>query len=564
MNKELHQRMRAVDDGADIRQMSLRVVDYARVSTASIEQKKSLQNQLDTYRGMIEENPNWTYAGTYSDEAISGTKAYLRGGFQQMIADAKRGVFDLIVVKDVARFARNLKECLVYKDLLKSYGVMIWFVKDNINTFCSKDETMLQIMGVGAEMEAKSARERTRIVFQQGIRKGCVYGNSKILGYQKEHCSLVIDEYEAEIVRLIFELYVHERLGLRRIAKELTKRNLTRRDGTKIPTRTIKSVLENPKYKGYFCGGKTVKVDAGDRYIRRELPQEDWVMYKDPDIPAIVSESLWDAAARIRQERQREFQEAVSAPCNQGIYTYSGKIESGFVPGVNYTRVNYRYNGAEREGWQCRNHKDPAHPGNVGPTLYTDELDEILSAVLQNLLGGYDSVVASLMERYRSVSEDAASTDRLTALEQEKEKISGKQKKLLELYEDDAISKADFIARNKEHQARLAVIEAQAEGLRNSAGATRKMLSDLDNLWETVKAAAKEVKPSKETVNAVVDKIIVKNTSTKTRIDLEIHFKVLPQIQNYTIRRDRKKPDDVSCKLCNQCTSMSPSSVWRN
>ena len=92
--------------------------------------------------------------------------------------------------------------------------------------------------------------------------------------------------------------------GLRRIAKELAERGITRKDGTQIPTRTLKTVLENPKYKGFYCGGKTEKLDMGERYVRRELPENEWVMYKDPAIPAIVSEALWDEAAQIRKERQ--------------------------------------------------------------------------------------------------------------------------------------------------------------------------------------------------------------------------------------------------------------------
>lgn len=89
MNYDL---LRAVNNGANIQDMNLRVVDYVRVSTASREQRKSFENQLDTYRQMIEDNSNWTYSGTYSDEAVTGTKVYMRGGFQQMIADAQAGL----------------------------------------------------------------------------------------------------------------------------------------------------------------------------------------------------------------------------------------------------------------------------------------------------------------------------------------------------------------------------------------------------------------------------------------------------------------------------------------
>ncbi|OUN17690.1 hypothetical protein B5G38_01260 [Gemmiger sp. An87] len=550
MNYDL---LRAVNNGANIQDMNLRVVDYVRVSTASREQRKSFENQLDTYRQMIEDNPNWTYSGTYSDEAVTGTKVYMRGGFQQMIADAQAGLFDLIIVKDVARFARNIKECLVYKDKLKSCGVMIWFVKEGINSFRSKDEMFLQWMALGAEMEAENARSRTKIVFEQGIQRGKVYGNSKILGYTKDHCKLVVDEEEAETVRLIFDLYVHQRMGLRRIAKELAERGITRKDGTQIPTRTLKTVLENPKYKGFYCGGKTEKLDMGERYVRRELPQNEWVMYKDPAIPAIVSEALWDEAAQIRKERQGKYREEVSAPCNQGIYRYSGKIVSGFdaAPGVSFTRCLYRYKGINREGWQCRNYKDAAHPGNIGPTLYSDELDTIVQGMLHDLLGGYDAMIADLMRRYQSATTGQQIEKRMETLKKEQETIEKKRRKLLDLYEDDAITKDEYMTRSAEHKSRLNAIQSEREMLKASSEKSRQMLVQLDGLKQSVRRMAEESTPSKETIDSLIDKIVVRGDSTKKAINLEITLKVIAVTQAFQILRNRKQ-NDVSCSCCNQ------------
>lgn len=550
MNYDL---LRAVNNGANIQDMNLRVVDYVRVSTASREQRKSFENQLDTYRQMIEDNPNWTYSGTYSDEAVTGTKVYMRGGFQQMIADAQAGLFDLIIVKDVARFARNIKECLVYKDKLKSCGVMIWFVKEGINSFRSKDEMLLQWMAMGAEMEAENARSRTKIVFEQGIQRGKVYGNSKILGYTKDHCKLVVDEEEAETVRLIFDLYVHQRMGLRRIAKELAERGITRKDGTQIPTRTLKTVLENPKYKGFYCGGKTEKLDMGERYVRRELPENEWVMYKDPAIPAIVSEALWDEAAQIRKERQGKYREEVTAPCNQGIYRYSGKIVSGFdaAPGVSFTRCLYRYKGINREGWQCRNYKDAAHPGNIGPTLYSDELDTIVQGMLHDLLGGYDTMIADLMRRYQSATTGQQIEKRMETLKKEQETIEKKRRKLLDLYEDDAITKDEYMTRSTEHKSRLNVIQSEREMLKASSEKSRQMLVQLDGLKQSVRRMAEESTPSKETIDSLIDKIVVRGDSTKKAINLEITLKVIAVTQAFQILRNRKQ-NDVSCSCCNQ------------
>lgn len=553
MNYDL---LRAVNSGADVQEMKLRVADYARVSTASLEQRRSFENQLETYRQMIEKNPNWTYAGTYSDEAVTGTKAYLRGGFQQMIADAQAGLFDLIVVKDVARFARNIKECLVYKDRLKACGVMVWFVKENINSFCAKDEMTLKVMAMGAELEARNARSRTRIVFVQGIQKGKVYGNSKILGYTKDHCKLVIDEEEAETVRLIFELYVHQRMGLRRIAKELAERGVTRRDGTQIPTRTIKTVLENPKYKGFYCGGKTEKLDMGERYVRRELPESEWVTYKDPSVPAIVSEELWDEAARIRREKTEKYRAEVAAPCNQGIYRYSGKIVSGFeaARGISYTHCLYRYKGLCREGWQCRNHRDCAHPGNVGPTLYSDELDAIVQGLLHDLLGGYDAMVGDLMRRYRETAGQAAAEKRQAALEKERAAVEKKRRRLLELYEDAALDKGEYIARSAEHKARLDAIAAEQDALRKAGERAQQMLAKLDELRQSVWRAAHESAPSKETIDSLIETITVCGDSTKKEIHLEVALRFPAVMHTFRILRGGGNP---SCICCNPRTSTS-------
>lgn len=529
--------MHAVNGGADPKDMKLRVVDYARVSTGSIEQRNSYRNQIDTYSKMIQDNSNWEYIGTYSDEAITGTKVALRGGFQQMLADAKAGKFDMIICKNVSRFARNLKECLVCKDELKSCGVMIWFVENNINTFCSANEITLSVMAMGAEMEAQSARERTKIVFQQGIEKGRVYGNSKILGYKKDHCKLVIDEQETEAVRTIFELYVHQRMGMRRIAQRLAELGLTKSDGSQIPTRTIKYVLENPKYKGFYCGRKTVKLDVGEKYTRRDLPEDEWKMYKDPTIPAIVSEALWDEAAKIRAEKNAKYRQEVSAPCNQGIYRYSGKIESGVRPGIHYQRVKYCTQKGEREGWQCRTSKDARDNGNVGPTLYSDELDNIIHIILDEMLGGYDRMVDDLLTRYQTVSQTADTQKRISALKKEMSDIEKKKSRVFSLYEDEQISKAALATRINEHEQRTVTIQKEISRLEHSANASRSMLQSMEALREIIAETARELQPSKELIDRLFSKIVVLPSSTKGIIQLEFHFRVLGLKRQYTLTR---------------------------
>lgn len=552
MNNQCYQRMNDINSGKNVCDMQLRVVDYARVSTDSVAQKSSFINQQNTYQQMIADNPNWEYAGSYSDEAVSGTKVYLRGGFQQMISDAKLGLFDMVIVKDVARFARNMKECLVFVDTLKSCGVMVFFVKENINTFNKQQEMLLNVMAMGAQMEAESARSRTKIVFQQGIKAGKVYGNSKILGYEKDHCKLVVNEAEAEIVRLIFHLYVHERMGLRRIAKELALRGIHRSDGTDIPTRTISCVLENPKYKGFYCGGKSEKVDMGERYVRTMLPEDKWTMYRDESIPAIISEELWDAAKAIRKEKSMQFSNDVKAPLNQGIYRYSGKIESDIAEGINYTRTIYRYNNIEREAWQCRNHKDMKNTSSVGPTLYSDELDTILQTIFSGMLGGFDETIADLMQRYTNALQQENNPANRMKLEREREKINAKRNRLIDIFVDGSIRKEEYAQRVKGYDDELQRIDAEIGELQSTQDKGKLLCAQLMVLKEHISKIVHESVPNKETIDALVSKIHVCKESSKKDIYIEIHLKLANQHQKYHIQRTPAGTQISSCNCCSK------------
>lgn len=555
-SNQIYQVVKALNSGTSIESIDLRAVDYVRVSTASEDQRKSFQNQIDTYEQMIQKNSHWTYVKTYADRGISGTTAN-RDEFQSMISDAENGLFDLIVVKDVARFARNIKECLVYRDRLKDAGVIIYFVKENLVTFRQRDEQTFQLMAMVAAMEAESAQTRTKIVFDQGIQNGKVYGNSKILGYTKNHCSLVIDPQEAEIVRSIFDMYVHEKCGLRRIAKRLAESGATRTDGGYIAIRTIQTVLANPKYKGFYCGGKTEKIKLGDRNVRRYLPEDEWVMYPDPNIPVIVPPELWDEAEKIRKERSKEYSETVGVACNIGKYRYSGKIISELADGVGYTRCGYKYKGVFREAWQCRNHRDMKNPSNVGPTLYSDELDEIVKKVIDALLGDYDKLIENLIARYAEAFKNSDSNKRVTQIEKSLFKYKQKESKLLELFENGAISLDEFKERKAVHESEKQKLMAEHAELLSADEYQKKWEDQLWLLKDRLKELAVQTVPSKETIDSIIEKIVVKKESDKKNVRLDIILRGVEKPYLFSINRGKNR--DFSCVCCNRVISMSAS-----
>ena len=120
--------------GKSIYDLPLRVTFYARVSTEKVEQQGSLENQIQYYTEFIQKNPNWTYVPGYIDEGISGTSTYKRDSFLRMIEDAKRGMFDFIITKEISRFSRNTLDSIQYVRMLKALGIAVIFEKENINT----------------------------------------------------------------------------------------------------------------------------------------------------------------------------------------------------------------------------------------------------------------------------------------------------------------------------------------------------------------------------------------------------------------------------------------------
>ena len=253
--------VRKLDDllaqGRSIFDMKLAVAYYARVSTEKDEQLNSLDNQRRFYEDYIRSNPNWTFAGGYVDEGISGTSVAKREQFLKMIEDAENGRFDLIVTKEISRFARNTLDSIGYTRALLRHGVGVFFQNDNINTFDKDAELRLTIMSSIAQDEVRKLSERTRFGFKRAQENSVLLGQNNLFGYNKVDGRLEIVEPEAAVVREVFERYVAGGLGLRAIANDLDRRGIVGRQGRPITYSTLYGMIRNPKYKAAMPDGGT-------------------------------------------------------------------------------------------------------------------------------------------------------------------------------------------------------------------------------------------------------------------------------------------------------------------
>ncbi|MBR0337547.1 MAG: recombinase family protein, partial [Ruminococcus sp.] len=149
-------------DGINFKSLPLRVAFYARVSTDFMEQLNSLENQKQFFTEYIGDMPNWEFAGGYIDEGISGVTTKKREKFNEMIDDALDGKFDMIVTKEVSRFARNTLDSIQYTRQLLANGVAVYFQNDSINTLDEDSEFRLTIMASIAQDESRKISSRVR------------------------------------------------------------------------------------------------------------------------------------------------------------------------------------------------------------------------------------------------------------------------------------------------------------------------------------------------------------------------------------------------------------------
>lgn len=431
--------------GKSIRELPLRVTYYARVSTEKDAQLHSLKAQMDYYADYIRRCPAWRYVEGYVDEGISGTAVERREGFLRMVADAGRGRFDFILTKEISRFSRSTLDSIRYTQQLLQCGVGVLFQSDGINTLAPDAELRLTILASIAQDEVRKTSERVRFGFRRAVEQGVVLGNSRIWGYEKEHGRLRVQEEEARMVRLIFQLYADERLGVRAVAERLTALGYRNRKGGGLSYSTVRGILTNPKYKGCYCGGKSAKVDY-KLSVKKRLPREQWVVYEDPEaVPPIVSPQLWERANRLLAQRGGGQGASPPRTGGQTRYPYSGKLVCALHQ-LPCHRKLLRASGGAREAWMCRQYAQKGRKGCQAPILSTQELDRALTALLGELPVDWQGMRRQLLDHCAQALAHRRGQEELPRLRRERESLEERREKLLDLKLDGLLSDEEFLA----------------------------------------------------------------------------------------------------------------------
>lgn len=511
-------------NGKSIFDMPLRVTFYARVSTDKDEQLNSLENQIQYYTDLIQSKVSWTYIPGYIDEGISGTSTKKRDSFLQMIEDAKAGRFDFIITKEISRFSRSTLDSIQYTQELLEHNVGVLFQNDNINTLDPDSEFRLVVMAGVAQDEVRKLSERLKFGFRQAIKNGHVLGNDKLWGYDKKDCILTINESEAKAVRRIFDLYANQKMGIRRISQKLYDEGFTSRRGNAFNVLTIRHILENPKYKGWYCANKSQTVDYRSKR-KIFLEEDEWIMYPDPSIPAIVSEELWDRANALYKRRRQQMLSHQNAAEFHNRYPYSGKIICE-EHGTSFHRQVRKSMKGEKEAWQCRVYRNRGRAGCSAPQLLTEELDQIMARIFDQLTQDKQAIVEAVVKIIRSVPNELDYQQDIRRIAEEISAIIWKKDRLLEMSIERALSTTEFKQRNERFNQQLQELERQKRSLELEKD---KSKSSVDQLSKIKTALEEEITfqngINSALVTTILDHIVVKKDSTREVMHLDIHLK---------------------------------------
>lgn len=513
-----------------------RVAAYCRVSTDNEDQANSFESQQRYFRQYIERNPDWELYAIFADEGISGTNTKKRKEFNRMIECAKNGDFDLIITKEISRFARNTLDSIFYTRDLKKHGVGVIFLNDNINTLDGDAELRLAIMSSIAQEESRKTSERVKWGQKRQMEQGVVFGCS-MLGYDVKDGKMTINEEGAKIVRLIFHKFVDEGKGSHVIARELREEGIEPMRLKEWQNTVILRVIRNEKYCGDLVQKKTFTPDFLSHEKKYNRGQEEFVIIKDHHEP-IISRELFDKANRILDAKSLS-QEGKAKHSNR--YPFSGKIKCGRCGASYVARYKTRKDGSRYKAWRCyeaanhgRPHIDKAgnQVGCSGESIRNEDAIYLLYLVCRELKINRQRVVDNLTKTIDAVMQIDLTGTSTSALSEKIEEAKKKRTGLIELYTSGDIDKTEFTALRAKYDEDIEKLKSMAEGIEQQQTMILKQKELMEDIKNAINELINGIQYEDEYYTQILDKMVIND---KNHID--VYLKMLPHKWSFTVAK---------------------------
>ena len=513
-----------------------KVAAYCRVSTDNEDQANSFESQQRYFRQYIERNPDWELYAIFADEGISGTNTKKRKEFNRMIECAKNGDFDLIITKEISRFARNTLDSIFYTRDLKKHGVGVIFMNDNINTLDGDAELRLAIMSSIAQEESRKTSERVKWGQKRQMEQGVVFGRS-MLGYDVKDGKMYINEDGAKVVRLIFHKFVNEGKGTHVIARELREEGIKPMRVKEWQNTVILRVIRNEKYCGDLVQKKTYTPDFLSHEKKVNLGQEEFVIIKDHHEP-IISRELFDKANRILDAKSLS-QEGKAKHSNR--YPFSGKIKCGRCGASYVARYKTRKDGSRYKAWRCyeaanhgRPHIDKAgnQVGCSGESIRNEDAIYLLYLVCRELKINHQKVVDNLTKTIDAVMRIDLTGTSTNTISEKIEEAKKKRTGLIDLYTSGDIDKTEFTALRAKYDEDIEKLKSMAEGIEQQQTMILKQQELMADIKNAIDELINGIQYEDEYYTQILDKMVIND---KNHID--VYLKMLPHKWSFTVAK---------------------------
>ena len=503
----------------------MRVAVYARVSTEHEAQINALENQLEWYKIECSRHSDWEIVEVYVDQGITGTQAQKRPEFLRMMEDARKDKFDLIITREVSRFARNTVDALSYTRQMKAMGVDVLFINDSINTAADDGELRLSLMSSMAQDESRKISERVKAGQKISRERHILYGNGNILGFRRENGTYVPEPEQAETVRLIFQMYSSGKVGLQKIVAELYRLGRLDAGGhVSWDASKVSRVLHKATYKGCICYNKS----HSDGYLTQKRIKnldESSYIYVKGDFEPLVSEEMWERCQQILASRSARVidengkKHKYMRNTTKSVWTAKLRCSCG----AGFIQFKWRVNrdGAVIHGFQCyRRTRRPSisylqeHGLDLSISCQIKaisewKLDLMAAKVFEHLTFDKGKTVK---EVYKILSrcmaeEKTVRISRKAMLEKSIAKQRERLDKYIDLCADGIITKQELMERRKGLDNQIADLQSQYESVEQederSGALDMKQLSQKLDEWQR---ASKNV-VDRELINSCVAQI---------------------------------------------------------
>ncbi len=383
-------------------QRQLRVAAYCRVSTDDKDQLTSYRAQKAYYTDHIMKNPEWTLAGIFADEGITGTQTQKREDFLRMMKQCRQKKIDLILVKSISRFARNTVDCLKYTRTLRALGIGVYFEEQNINSLSPDSEFLITLHGAIAQNESENISKNVAWGKRQAMREGrAIISYKKLYAYEKgeDGKPKPIPE-QAEVVREIYRRYL-KGATLRAIRDWLAQEHIP--DATGRPVwnlDTLRNLLTNEKYCGDVLLQKTFIQDCISKKVIKNTGQLPMYLVQNHH-EGIVDRKTFDAVqAEVARRSAGKSPSKKNSSTGQSHYSSKYALSERLVCGecgTLYRRCTWVKKGKKKVVWRCTSRLDYGTKYcHSSPTLDEEQLQRSILAALNSAMSQKDKLIQEI------------------------------------------------------------------------------------------------------------------------------------------------------------------------